>query len=571
MLPIVRALDRHHRCLLLSLGFLFLTVVGFTGCGKTDSQPSAAKLQTQNSRPLLKFHWLGKQRLAAEANATNFMAIWSLPESAKLEAQTLDKLATAPWRLWQTNVAVSNAPTALLRPLLDDLVQHEVYVEASGATNHPAELVLAIRLPADRTALWETNLPQILTSLFATNLTPAGPSSIFHLPSADLTMSRSNDWTLLSFTRSGPPPSNLRPQISSLLAAFHACLATTPNPYPARATNYWLECNVAAGNLAASFDLGCRLPVGFPQANLTLVGDGESVRTRGELIFDHALLTNLPPWQLPLQLTLEPLIGLTATRSFKPILLELGIFSPAQAEKFPDQLLAWMRSGPPLQMYFAYPFAGNSNAFVSFAQPVMEWINGHADARRFGAVAFDSTNLIFRWDGLQLGAPFLRLVANPTNSYVFGGFGITSMYKPKLPDALHQHVLSATNLIYFDWEHTHDTLPQWRYLDDGSRLIFDTAHVSRLRGNSAIIGWIKANLYQTNLSHCLTEIRLVAPDRLALTRKSTLGLSALELDILANWVELPDFPAGMSSLWRTNPTPFLRLRTNSAVAPPVSN
>src|SRR5882724_5216944 len=92
-----------------AFGFLCLCSLLAAGCKKsspTDDRtaqttPSPSTLDPLDPRPstLSTIHWLGKKRIAAETNATGFMKIWNLPESAKVEAQTLDKLSTAPWRL----------------------------------------------------------------------------------------------------------------------------------------------------------------------------------------------------------------------------------------------------------------------------------------------------------------------------------------------------------------------------------------------------------------------------------------------------------------------------------------
>src|SRR4030095_11096887 len=97
-----------------------------------------------------------------------------MPESANLEAQTLDKLSTAPWRLLgkapaNHETALTNAGPALkhflLRPLLADLVSEESYWESSSTTNRPPEIVLAIKLPDQRANLWRTNLAVVMESL----------------------------------------------------------------------------------------------------------------------------------------------------------------------------------------------------------------------------------------------------------------------------------------------------------------------------------------------------------------------------------------------------------------------
>ena len=70
---------------------LLLLVVLGSGC-KKPAHPAAPLLPLPVEN-LARIDWLGLERLAGETNATNFIAIWSLPESRKLAAQTFDKLA----------------------------------------------------------------------------------------------------------------------------------------------------------------------------------------------------------------------------------------------------------------------------------------------------------------------------------------------------------------------------------------------------------------------------------------------------------------------------------------------
>ena len=148
-----------------------LLVAVVAGCKKSEpaTDASGTKPATNsagwNDNSVLRLHWLGRQRLAADTNAEEFLGIWKLPESARLENQTLDKLALAPWRVFKGDAATNGAPTSSLRPLLDDLVQEETYLEVRQATNQPVEWVLAVRLSEARARLWETNLATVIESL----------------------------------------------------------------------------------------------------------------------------------------------------------------------------------------------------------------------------------------------------------------------------------------------------------------------------------------------------------------------------------------------------------------------
>src|SRR5262249_12399576 len=124
---------------------LLLLLAG--GCGKskpeeergqrppvTNAFPSAIAA-AQPSR-VTRIHWIGKKNIPADTNAAGLMKIWDLPESARLENQTLDKFALAlahqlpitnpPPALMTTNEpsvitnyhAFLSGASALLRPLL---------------------------------------------------------------------------------------------------------------------------------------------------------------------------------------------------------------------------------------------------------------------------------------------------------------------------------------------------------------------------------------------------------------------------------------------------------------------
>ncbi|MGC3958703.1 MAG: hypothetical protein QM813_12420 [Verrucomicrobiota bacterium] len=85
-------------------------------------------------------------------------------------------------------------------------------------------------------------------------------------------------------------------------------------------------------------------------------------------------------------------------------------------------------------------------------------------------------------------------------------------------------------------------------------MIFDAAHVARLHSGLATIDWLIGN--RTNLSHTVSRWRFDNQNTLAFKRKSTVGLNGLELAVLTHWLELPEFPAGLNTLWQTNSTSY---------------
>lgn len=555
------------------LGFIGggLLLCSMLGCGKPGADTSKFALDNNDSvvaDPSLSFHWLGKERLASDSSASNLVSLWNQPESLKLQGQTLDKLASAPWRLRENSTGLSNAPAALLRQLLDDLVRSEWYVEAGGDTNYPGEIGLAIKLTAERAALWRTNLSIVLPSLLAV---PTSLSVGSDERDGDLTiqnskltceLTRSEDWTIMTITQrqlnkntsnnGGAIPNADRP---SLKRKFQQYLQLGKLPYDDPVMTGWCAIHIDLQQLSSVWNLNLELPSGFPIISLSCSGDGQNIHTRGQLDFATSLVTNLGPWQVPDDLIRQPLVGFTAMRSWQPVFERLGVLTAAQASNFPSQFFLWQRSGPPLQTYFAFPENDAKQEIDRWAVPTMNWVNHHADPRRFGNVEWDNKRQRLVWKGLSFCQPFVGINTNSDRTYIHGGFGLFSEYTQYMPPELRSRLSNETNLLYFSWEHTVDALPQWRYLDDISRIIFDAAHAARLGTHQASLRWMEQNL--TNLAHCVTEVRLNSPRQLEITRKSTIGLSGLEIDLLANWLELPEFPFGFASFWRTNATPFV--------------
>lgn len=563
MSPIVRfassgpACARNRRPWTLDLGLwtnLCLALL-LAGCSKSPTPNPDSTLNPQPSTPVLRFHWLGKQRLATEANATNFMAIWNLPESARLEAQTLDKLATASWRLWQTNVAVSNAPTALLRPLLDDVVQAESYLEVSGATNQPGELVFAIRLSADRAALWATNLPPVLQSLARTN-SEARPSSAglgadftLHTSHFALNLSRSGDWTLLSArlsTNSSQP--------STLLESFRSRIATTQTPFAARATNYWIELETDTFVFLPHFFAAASRPLALLQSNsphlsLRVGGEAGNVRTLGELIFPKPVRAELEPWNIPTNLVHDPLIGFLAVRGFRPWLSALG-WDEVRWDKSPNQAFFWAQDGAAPLHFFAVPSATASNQTIRFGDYLLTNVNPlmatSASVQNTPLGSFervpDSQRL--RWKGLPLLTPNLDWVDNDGNPFITGGLFINRLTNRPVPVGLLQQFHQESDLLLYDWEITQPCERRLIQASQFGRFVFGRSRFAMT--NNMALPWLVAIAPKLGVSG--TALRLSSSDRMFFSRSSSLGLTAAEIHLFADWLESPDFPCGLFTI-----------------------
>jgi hypothetical protein len=471
------------------------------------------------------------------------MKIWNLRESVKLEAQTLDKLSVAPWRFLhgETNHSTTN----LLRPLLDDLANEESYVEirrATNSTNAADEMVLAIRLNNQRAALWQTNLAAVvesLTGMTATNSQPSATNSAagwslrkHHAPNL-IELTRDGDWTLVGAAQDH----------NALLDETRARIGHDGAPFPIEVTNSWLEAGGDLSRLASAMGFADNKSSNFPQVYFTILGSAQYVLAHGEITLPGKAYVKLDPWNIPTNLIDGDLTSFTAVRGIKPLLASSKIWTNLQIGPPPDQIYAWALNAFPMETYFAAPLSDASNAVSRISDLVLEkggpWFatNSLAGFRR--SKTFNG----FSWHGAPYVEPFLRSIETNGGSFAFGGCFQSVPPDDPAPSALLNEVFSHTNLVYYDWETTGPRIGQWIYLGQFIRLV---SGKSQLPFNSAALAWLKAIAPQ--LENCTTEITQTAPDRFAFNRNSTVGLTAVELHLLADWLESPEFPRGTFTL-----------------------
>lgn len=521
-----------------------LALIGLVcaGCGKAtppELPASASGPLATNSASALRFHWIGKKKLATEANATNFMAIWNLPESTKLEAQTLDKLALAPWRLWSTNPPLSNASSAMLRPLLEDLVQEEWYLEARGGAKESGEFMLAVRLSAERAARWRTNLPVVLQSLFGASpeVRPRSsdpmPGLNFQLSTFNLQLSitRSGDWSLLSVSQPTQP--------SALLAACRDQIAATGQPFVLPSSNSWASLGLDAHRLARITGLNWPLPDDFPEVQLEATGDGENVRTKARVVFSQRAPFALQNWNIPTNLIADPLVSFSAVRGGQYWLRILKYWDESLLGSMPDQIFLWSLPGHQVRSYFTAPLTDAAARVQRLVEVGLTKGNEWLETNAIGTLVVPPRGGL-GWHGVPFSSPFLLAVSDHNDSYVFGGlFPVGSTNRPLSP-AVIGVVLSRTNLVYYNWELTKTRLESWTYMGQLLRVIFQKSQLPR---NSASLLWL--NAISTNQTTSATVATLDSAREISVVRRSTMGLTAFELQLLADWLESPEFPVGL--------------------------
>jgi len=575
----------------LLLALLFAAGLG-GGCKKSTPPPSL--LPPPLPETIARVRWLGKQRLAADTNAASLMAIWNLAESQKLEAQTLDRLAVGllttndvsaitnqftvtavPSHATNQPAAITNYQArltglpALFRPLLEDLLQQEFFIEVRQVTNQPGELALAIRLDAERARFWETNLAAVLEALTG-NRVAAGPSGTngweIQFPRRgsqvpwQIEVARAGEWTVVG----------LAPQTNALAAQLCSLVQQTGLPFPRQPKEFWLYAEGDLGRLTSALLLGWDLPADLPKLTVGFTGDGQSVRTRSQLDFPKPLPADLGPWNIPTNLIHEPLVSFTAIRGVVPWLSSLKVWQNLQLSPPPEQLYFWAEDGLPLLSFCAAPLPNASNQVSQLTERLLQQANPWLLTNSQGAFERSTNRGEVVWKDLPLVEPFLRSVPGGKQDLVFGGL-VRDMSTNRPPDVLFQQVTSSTNLVAYDWELTGTRVAQWLYFGQFFRLFL---HHAQIPPKSASVAWLTA--LELKLGNCATAVTRTGPAQLSLMRRSTLGFNSVELHLLADWFESPQFPRGLRTFRGPPETPLgnrhLRkagsTRTNSIPANP---
>jgi hypothetical protein len=491
-------------------------------------RPSFAAPEAVNG---LRLHWLGLKQAGADTNAAPFMKIWQLPQTATLVAQTLDKLSRLPGH------GATNAASAALRHLLDDLINSEFYLELNCPTN--SQFLFAVRLPADRSRLWQTNLASASAAWQASG-TPH-----------PVECSRAGDWTLVGV---GLDQKIAKTDFASHLAHLHA---------PAK---LWLEADLNPSMLVDLFSLSARPTGGEVRGEVGSVNSQSAIRnsqlntilhlhfslscdssnllTRATLDLTRPLETPLPAWQFPTNLIHGPLTSFAAVRGISNLLAGFPAWQNLQLAPAPDQVCCWSRDGIPFQTYLAAPLPGASNQLAQLSGRLVQnanpWLANNAD----GNFSWNESLPGILWNDANLFFPFLIGADFNHQNYVLGGLYPPVADAPALPPVrFRDAVQNQPNLVFGEVEGTGSRVEDEFWITQVSRMVF---HKPQLPHTAAGTVWLKK--IELLLDESATFVMLDGPHRLVVERHSTLGLNALELHLLVDWLESPQFPRGLHTL-----------------------
>jgi hypothetical protein len=523
------------------------------GCHKPESSlpPAPPNSSALSPDTTVRVHWLGKRKMQLRINYYYLVRVWQLPISAGLQTRSLSRLAAAPARWLAVPPERAQLVTPLLEQSLKDIMLEECYLEIRQPTNQPADLAFAIHLDAERVGNWETNVANSIGLL--TGAWPVPAKNGIHGWSLQRTQSpnslqflRVNDWAVFGV---GTDANALFSEVCDRVRRYD-------DPFGAHASTNWLEAYANLARLREPLARAWPLSGNLPQISLALTGDGANLLTYGQLTFPDPLHLEIEPWTPPADLIQEPLDSFTAVRGFRPWLSSLKVWHDLPLAAPPGQLYFWSIPGKTSQAYFAAPLSDASNQVNRLTGYLMDQSNPWLAAR--GYVQFqrlpDANGV--SWGNLPAIQPFFKFVNTAGGGAVFGGLlpdttpGTNTqdnIYQRLSPARLFDQLSAQTNLVYYDWELTGLRIQPCLYLGQVARVV---SRHPQLPLESPGLQWLQT--IQPRLGVCTTMVTCTGTNQLSFFRKSTVGFTSAELQLLADWLESPQFPCGLYSL---SPTP----------------
>lgn len=486
-----------------------------------DMNAQAAPALKQNTPPPTRLYFAGAAAISNRTNLARVQEILSAPESIQLRNVAFDKLASfyQPALRDGTN---SNEVPALAKSLLNEVWDGESFLEVGG--REPVRWVLGLKLPSERLGQFETNLRQLLAATTFGHPKPLSGSSL-----QGWQTERPSDTNFLTFVRFSD---------HLVLAFSQQSVATDTNLFSIlkrRAPGAGDDAFLALDSDSLQLPLGLLPPT--RHLRVTLSAHNGRVRTEGSGDLAKPAAWSFEPWTIPTNTIREPLVAFTAFQGLRSWMAGLPVIKSLRVDPAPNQFFTWSVDASVFSIYGALPVAGVTNVLGRFASDILPGIATNDAVKEVGGRMIWVTNLagVF-WHDLPYIVPFLRPGQDSHPEFAVAGLFDTDSKQPP-PLALLDQVLTRTNLLYYDWEVAPARLPQW---EDIAKMVSALTWRSPRPPDRPAEKWLSA--IGPKLGNTITELSAFSPTRVSLVRRSELGLSSLELVLLARWIESYGFP-----------------------------
>jgi hypothetical protein len=507
------------------------------------------------------WHFAGSTLLADNPAFANVKTMLTLQSSLEFRNLALGRFSI--WLThslgWETNADAS----AQVRPLLDDLLSAESYWglggsaqgsphfviapstdgngprDEGGGAQGPLNFILAIQLDDKRAQVWQDHLRKSIR-------TPAESFKVQDFPGQRWNQAggksfwilRARDWTLVGVGE----------DLQSLQTQFLQQLRQQGRPGPALSQS-WLEADLDWPRLVHWLpDSALPFKPARTKINLT-VETNQLLALNATVHYPQPIPWNPQPWRVPYDLIRSPLISFATGQDIAAFMTDREPLSRLADNPLTGQFYVWALGQMGLQNYAAWPVTDATNTLQRIASQAPAAFN--PDLARLQAGEFDwrpdRNALLWTKVGPVL-FPQLDVAPETNGQYLLASFFPLNLNEKPAPAALFQQFIASNNIVYYDWEGTGPRLDQWRLLA-GLLPLFpkipqdapDPASTNKTAASApakppVIIeeNWL-AGLKPMLMKNTVTQVTRLAPDELAVVRKSPLGVTALELVVLSHW------------------------------------
>jgi hypothetical protein len=277
-------------------------------------------------------------------------------------------------------------------------------------------------------------------------------------------------------------------------------------------------------------------PQPWPTISLAISGDGQNVLTHGQAKFTNPLPFEIEPWNIPTNLIHEPVQSFTAVQGLRPWLASLPAWHDLQVGAAPNRLFCWAQNGSPFLDYAAAPLVEPARTMAKLGPKIMDAFNPVLATNRMGKWERDTNSDGVVWNAPVMN-PFVKSMVTGDGRFLLAGLSPYALTNSPSPVGTFGQLLSQKNLVYYDQEITGPRIEAWLYISQLSRIILRRA---QLPPNAASIAWLRS--IGPFLGNSITTVTKATNRELSAQRTSTIGLTGLELHLLVDWLESPEFP-----------------------------
>ena len=498
------------------------------------------------------WHFQGASRIRGLEGGQVFKSILESDTTIPVKDLILAKLTSAPDKLiFGLQADAPEQRRDLLAPLMEDLLESESYGEVHGLSQGVISFNLGIRLPDQRSIDWNTKLRQVAGS-YGWEINPPlseGMTSEWEATSSDsgflIRFSQVEDWTLLS----------VGSDALTQVLTWGESVENGKFPPVSTAEDWWtLNLDLHALNRLMG---GASPDHALESVTFGVAGDGDYLRTRGDLKLVEPLDGGVEEWSVPVNLIVEPIISFSVQRNLGPLVGLIPGMKHLFPKGTPNQAVAWSRGA---RMQGTKPGVEAAPAYLNFAAwPVSEEALP-VDGMRNNVTRWLEDSLL-KSDKAQLNdgsdpnsfdltmvppfiLPFIKGVEYEGKPYHMAGLThrLVNRTNPP-PPSLFAQIENHPRLRYYHWEITGEKVYQYRGFFNLIGAMFGKFgknSENHLRQASPLFAWTKH--MEDKLGNSVTQILVKSSDALEFQRKSHFGLSGIEIASLAFWIHSDAFP-----------------------------